>query len=180
MSFVMRDPVADLSEPDQKRVITIDRSRRFEPDSIMPSRVKGWKLEEEDPRSQQIGRLDLGAIKLESMLKPGETWIRLEEKRRRLKESGYIPLDAQIFRTLLDNTNMIPMHWKARLPGDRKILIHFDGSTLVHPDGGRNSFHLMWWGEPSGWDWGWKWLGDEQVPGSWADNERSAVLHPPL
>ena len=116
------------------RILPIDRSQPFDPVKFLG---QGWTIEEEDERSLVLTQLDLTEVRLEQMLKKGETSIKGEEKLRRLKEVGHIRLDAKIFQALWENQAFIPESWKGRA-------VYFDGTILRNPDGNRCVLYLYW------------------------------------
>lgn len=142
-------------------IISIDRGQPFNPVRFLD---EGWTIEEEDECSLVLTQVDLAKVRFEHMLKPGERYIKGEERLRRLKEAGYVRLDAAVFQMLWDNKELIPKSWK------KKGTVCFDGTVFRGgPFGDRCVFYLNWYSGQ--WDWYYRWLGDD-----WDVNEPSAVL----
>ncbi|MDQ5969271.1 MAG: hypothetical protein QG579_428 [Patescibacteria group bacterium] len=116
-------------------MITITRG--FNPTEFVGD---GWSIiyEETDHRSIALTELDLSKVELVTMLKGNETYITGEENLSRLKASGKIRLDLDIFLTLWRNQSLIPESWK------RKRMIFFDGMVLWRPNGERCILGLHW------------------------------------
>lgn len=147
-------------------VITINHGR-FNPKKFIED---GWFIlnDETDARSTALTGLDLIKVQLVTMLKDGETYIKGEEKLKRLKASDYIRLDADIFLTFWENQHRIPESWKEKVNGNIRR-IFFDGTVLLSPDGNRYVLFLYWRGGV--WNWSGHWLN-----GDWDDINPSAVL----
>ena len=122
-------------------LIPINRSTPFNPKKFIG---KGWTIEEEDTRSLALNELDLTKVSLETMLRPGESSVKGEEKLRRLKESNFIRLDAKILQTLWENNTAIPESWKEQV-------IFFDGTILCDSLCDRCIPSLYW--HNGKWDW---------------------------
>jgi hypothetical protein len=152
-----------IGEP---KVITINRGR-FNPTEFIG---RGWSIitEETDTRSTILTELDLTKVQQVTMLKDGETYVKGEEKLKRLKKSGNIRLDADIFHTLWENQHLIPESWKEKVNGNTRF-IYFDGTVLRYSGGRRSLLCLYWFG--GAWEWDVRWLGD-----GWDDDRPSAVL----
>ncbi len=149
----------------ESKIVKIDRSKPFDPVSFIG---KGWNIEEQDERSLALTELDLTKVQFKTILKDNEKIVEGEKKLRRLKEAGYIRLDARIFQTLWENQYLIPEKWKEKTE-DNIIFIYFDGTILRCPSGSRCVLSLCWLdGE---WDWGYSWL-----EGDWRVGGPSAVL----
>jgi len=138
-------------------ILVIDRTTPFNPAEFIGS---GWtiEIEEEDERSLALTEVDFSKIRLETMLKKGETSINGEEKLKRLKEAGHIRLDAKVFQTLWKDKTLIPESWKKKMNGNTTY-IFFDGTILRIPSSGRCVLCLCW--DDGGWRWGCYWLGDD-------------------
>lgn len=148
--------------------IVIDRSKRFNPAEFIGA---GWTIEEEDERSLALTELDITSVRLEHMLKSGEEWVKGEDKLTRLKDAGYVRLDAGIFLTLWQNQHLIPTSWK-ELTNGNTTFIYFDGTILRDSDGRRCVLCLCWRGGQ--WDWVVRWLDYR-----WRARRPSAVLARP-
>ncbi|MEQ1561616.1 MAG: hypothetical protein ABL899_02770 [Nitrospira sp.] len=150
----------------EPKVVAINRNR-FNPKKFIGD---GWSIlnDETDARSIALTELDLTKVQHVTMLKDGETYVKGEEKLKRLKASDYIRLDADIFLTLWENQHLIPESWKEKVNGNTRY-IFFDGTVLRH-SGGRRCVLCLCWG---GGQWGWRvyWLG-----GGWDGGDPSAVL----
>ncbi len=150
----------------EPKVITINRGR-FNPAEFIG---QGWSIitEETDTRSTTLTELDLTKVQQVTMLKDGETYVKGEEKLKRLKKSGNIRLDADIFHTLWENQHLIPESWKEKVGGNTRY-IFFDGTVLRLSDGSRYVLCLCWRGGAWGWDVRW-------LDRGWYDGSPSAVL----
>lgn len=137
-----------------------------------PSKFVGesWSIEskETDARSVALAELDLTKIQFVTMLKGNETSITGEEKLKRLKESNYIRLDADVFFTLWENQHLIPESWKEKVNENTRY-IFFDGTVLRRSDGDRCVLYLYW--RDGAWRWGVDWLDYD-----WSASRPSAVL----
>jgi len=80
----------------EPKIIPIDRTQPFDP---VKSLGQGWTIDEQDERSLALNQVDLANVRLEYMLKKDESWIKGEEKLKRLKKAGHIRLDAKVFQT---------------------------------------------------------------------------------
>lgn len=118
---------------------------------------QGWSIvaDETDARSLALTELDLTKVQQVTMLKDGETYVKGEEKLKRLKSSDYIRLDADIFLMLWENQHLIPESWKEKVNGNTRY-IYFDGTVLRGPSGGRYVLCLYWY--VGGWGWRVDWL----------------------
>lgn len=146
-------------------LLRIDRSKPFDPAEFI---VEGWSIAEEDERSLALTEIDLDQVRLEHMLKPGESWVKGEEKLTRLKDAGFVRLDARIFETLWADQSLIPEKWKEKTGGNITY-IFFDGTVLRSPGGRRCVLYLCWNGGQ--WRWDYRWLGR-----GWGVSGPSAVL----
>jgi len=131
-------------------LLSIDRTKPFNPAFFIIG--TGWSIDEEDQRSLSLTKVDLTKVRLETMLKSNENVITGgEEKLERLKEAGYIRLDAKILWTLWENQSLIPESWKEKINGN-VCFIYFDGTVLLSSDGFRYVLCLYWDGGE--WVWG--------------------------
>jgi hypothetical protein len=64
------------------------------------------------------------------MLRIGERYISSTERIRRIKEAGYIRLDAKIFQTVMENLHRVPNTWKEKMDG-KTMYINFDGTIFL-------------------------------------------------
>jgi len=166
-------------------ILPINRDQPFDPAKFIGE--EGWTIEEQDKRSLALRQLDLTKVRLEHMLREretdptggtireGETFIKGEEKLKRLKEAGHIRLDAKVFQTLWENQAFIPESWKG------KVSVYFDGTVLRTPAdpvghrpvwgpfGHRCVLCLSW--RAGQWHWAYVWLECE-----WCAEFFSAVL----
>jgi hypothetical protein len=140
-------------------IISIDRSRPFNPVEFIG---EGWSIVEEDERSLALTKVDISNIRLETMLKDGETQVKGEDKLLRLKASGHIRLDAKVFLALWENKEHIPESWGSRF-------VYFDGTVLRGLRDGRDVLYL--YRDGSGWHYNCHWLGYD-----WSASSPSAVL----
>lgn len=154
----------------EPKVIPITRGR-FNPLRFIEP---GWRIitEETDTRSVALSELDLTKVELQTMLSDGESYIKGEEKLKRLKESGKIRLDADIFFALWENQHLIPESWKEQVNGNTRF-IYFDGTVLRALKGPACIICLYW-------DEKWKWSLDWLESSHFMANTLSAVLTPPV
>jgi hypothetical protein len=153
-------------------ILQIDRSTPFDPVAFLGD---GWSIVEQDERSLALTEVDLSKINFETTLKDGERSVVGWEKFKRLKNAGYIRLDAKVFQTLLENQHLIPESWKEEF----KLMegfsmadvfrIYFDGTVLRDPSGDRYVIYMYW--DDGRWNTRLAWFGDE-----WSDITPSAVL----
>lgn len=150
----------------EPKTIAINRNR-FNPKKFIGD---GWSIlnDETDARSIALTELDLTKVQQVTMLLDGESYIKGEEKLKRLKASDYIRLDADIFLTLWENQHLIPESWKEKVNGNTRY-IFFDGTVLRDSGGDRYVLVLYWY--DGAWLWDVSWL----VRG-WLDDGPSAVL----
>lgn len=157
---------------DQSPIIKIDRSKSFDSfdSSFNFMYMKDIPIDEEDPRSLSITDLDLRSVCLETMLGGGEREIVGEEKLNRLKEAGYIRLDAKVLSALWKDKSRIPESWKRESGNGSRTIVFFDGTVFRNPQSGiRFVYGLLWVGEE--WLLPCLWLGDK-----FRDSNPSAVL----
>jgi hypothetical protein len=152
-------------EAERSTVIRIDRTESFDPVQFIHH--KGLEIEEQDERSIMLEEIDASAIVLESMLQ-GNIVISGNEHLKRLKQTGYIRLDARIFQTFWENQHFIPEHWKGTT--DYANHIFFDGTILRNQNG--RYVICMYWAE----DKKWKWTYCRLDLGGWNAKDLSAVL----
>lgn len=150
----------------EPKVITINRGR-FNPAEFIG---EGWSIvaEETDQRSVALTELDLTRVQHVTMLRDGETYVKGEEKLKRLKKDGRIRLDADVFHTLWENQHLIPESWKEPINGNTRF-VYFDGTVLRDSDGDRYVLYLCWL--DGQWYWLVTWLDFD-----WYDDSPSAVL----
>lgn len=150
----------------EPKVVAINRNR-FNPKKFIGA---GWSIlnDETDARSIALTELDLAKVQHVTMLKDGETYVKGEEKLKRLRASDYIRLDADIFLTLWENQHLIPESWKEKVNGNTRY-IYFDGTVLRDSDGCRFVLYLCWRG--GRWNWRVDWLDYD-----WLGSGPSAVL----
>ncbi|KKT18501.1 MAG: hypothetical protein UW02_C0030G0001 [Candidatus Nomurabacteria bacterium GW2011_GWB1_43_7] len=135
-------------------LLSIDRTKPFNPAFFIIG--TGWSIDEEDQRSLSLTKVDLTKVRLETMLKSNENVITGgEEKLERLKEAGYIRLDAKILWTLWENQSLIPESWKEKINGNIRF-IYFDGTVLQDSNGDRYVLYLDW--DDGKWSWNVYWL----------------------
>ena len=97
-----------------------------------------------------------------------DRWITGVERLERLKEAGYIRLDAKVFQTFWENKHCIPELWKEKVNGNTRY-IFFDGTVLRAPNGHRYVLILYW----SDGEWHWD---VARLSSSWSAGYPSAVL----
>ncbi len=160
-----KDVNESFDEGETSTVIRIDRTELFDPVKFIHH--KGLEIEEQDERSIMLEEIDTSAIALESMLQ-GNTVISGNEHLERLKQAGYIRLDARIFQTFWENQNLIPEHWKGTT--NYAYHIFFDG-TILRNQNGRYVICLYWTEDKK-----WKWTYCRLDIGGWNEKDLSAVL----
>ncbi|MDD4803838.1 MAG: hypothetical protein PHN69_01565 [Candidatus Pacebacteria bacterium] len=136
------------------KILKIDRTQPFDLKKFFGD---GWTIVEEDINSLKLTEFNLTKVQFKDMLKEGETSVNGEEKQKRLKEAGYVRLDAKVFQTLWENQELIPSSWKEPINGKTRY-IFFDGTVLSSPDSGRYVLCLYWL--DGGWCRGERWLGN--------------------
>lgn len=149
----------------ESRIIPIDRTAPFDPVKFISPE---WSIDEQDERALAITEVDFAKVRLVSMLKKRESFIKGEERLKRLKGVGNIRLDAKVFQTLWENQSLIPESWKEKTDGN-VTFIFFDGTVLRSPGGGRYVLYLYW--DDGRWGWYYSWLEDD-----WSVDDPSAVL----
>lgn len=148
MEAEVRKPInAVIAQP--SHIITIDRSKPFNPVQFTNFGEDWNVIEEQDERSLVINVLDLNKVHLVDCLKDGEDRIKGEERLKRLKKMGSIQLDAKILQTLFEKQELIPESW-------RQLYICFDGTVIRDPKGGRVILYMYW--EDDRWNWQCNWL----------------------
>ena len=143
----------------EPRIIPIDRSVSFDPVKLLG---QGWTVDEQDERSLSLNQVDLTRVRLEHMLEKDESWIKGEEKLKRLKKAGNIRLDAKVFQTLWENKALIPASWEKKTKGYTTFIL-FDGTILRYSGGYRYVLALYWVDDR--WNWGYDWLENGQNVG---------------
>jgi hypothetical protein len=108
-------------------IVKIDRSIPFDVTSFLGD---GWVVEEEDEWSLRLTEIHLNRVVFKTMLEPSEKFITGEKRLSRLKCLEYVRLDANILKTLLENSSLIPESFKDKI---------FDG-TVVSGGAGRERF----------------------------------------
>ena len=147
------------------KVLRIDRTELFDPVGFMDH--PGLTIEEQDQRSIMFEEIDPLEISLESMLQ-GETVIGGEEHLKRLKQKGYVRLDAKIFQALWENQQLIPESWKGTLHDPKYIF--FDG-TVLRNQYGRYVISIYWDKDKK-----WNWTYCRLDVGGWKAEDLSAVF----
>ena len=160
-----KDVNESVDEVETSTVIKIDRTELFDPVKFFHH--KGLEIEEQDERSIMLEEIDASAIVLESMLQ-GNAVISGNEHLKRLKQTGYVRLDARIFQTFWENQDRIPEHWKGTT--DDAYHIFFDGTVLRNQNG--RYVICMYWAE----DIKWKWTYCRLDLGGWNAKDLSAIL----
>ena len=143
------------------KLVGVDRSIPFKPVDFLG---KCWGVDEEDERALALPEIDLAAVRLETVLAPGEAPLHGEARLERLKQRGIVRLDAMVFHALWENQRLIPKHWQ-----DERSAILFDGTILYHLQA--NRYVLCLYSRESRWHWNTCWLGDKL-----SRNDFSAVL----
>ena len=123
--------------------IGINRLEKFDPATFMGD---GWTIEEEDERALTLAKIDLSQVQMVDLLKRSESNIKGEKKLKRLKEAGYICLDAKVFQTLWESKSLIPECWKEKVNGKTRS-VFFDGTVLRSPAGIRLVLFLSWFND---------------------------------
>lgn len=128
-------------------IITIDRSRPFNPVEFLGEGLAIWKgpvngdglsgEEDQDERSLALTEVNLADVKLVTMLNDGEDCVKGEEQLKRLKASGQIRLDAKFFQTLWENQHLVPESWKEHA-------VCCDGTLLRSTYGSCDTLRFYW------------------------------------
>ncbi len=108
-------------------------------------------IEEQDERSLALSEVDLNKIRLETVLREGETRITGEEILERLKAGGNILLDVGLLKALWWNKSRIPKSWKERRLDGNIRYIYFYGTILRSP-GGSRCVPCLYWGVDGRWE----------------------------
>lgn len=125
-----------------------------------PANGDDWPSEiEQDTRSVSLSEFDPTKVRLETMLRPGESSITGEKNLERLEEGAHVRLGANHFLALLENKSTIPESWKQKVDGKIRR-IYFDGTVLRSPEGRRSVLYLCW--SDDGWFWNAEWLGADR------------------
>jgi len=165
----------------ESRILVIDRSQPFDPVKFSG---RYWGIVEEDERSLALTEVDLAKVCLVHMLRDGETFVRGDEALRRLRETGYIRLDAKVLQTLLENQELIPESWKERVDGHVRS-IYFGGTELHDRSYHESTEFLREWLAMADWhyilslcwsDGQWEWHGCCLKSNHWGPITTYAVL----
>ena len=140
-------------DPFETRVLTIDRSSSFDPDTFI-NYDKGWRVvqQEDDQDSLALSLIAIKDIRLVNTRSKKNAHPNGEEELGRLK-TDYIRLDAGVLQALLENQDLIPDRWKGSLgPATR---ITFDGTILIDSSipRERRTLALYWDDKRLEWDW---------------------------
>ncbi len=112
---------------------------------------KSWKFSEEPgDRIEAPKAFDPKKVSLISALKPGESSVGGEDRRKRLLAMPGKRLGADAFLWYWENKSQIPEEWKDKV-------VTFDADVLVDPDGSRDVLFLYW--DDGAWNWHALWLG---------------------
>jgi hypothetical protein len=133
------------------KTIKIDRSLTFNPETFIG---KNWEIRRQNEKSLSIIEIDIDKIMLvtSSDQKKNHDGVEPECIEYSLKKEGYILLDVQILKTLLENNNLIPEKWKEKVNGEIQYII-FMGSILRHPFGWDKVLNLSYDEKKGGWEW---------------------------
>lgn len=105
---------------------------------------KGWKFgKKPNDRIETPKEFDSNKVKLISVLKPGETSVKGEERRNRLIALPEKKLGTNNFFWLWQDKSRIPEEWKKRDENGNVIYITFDADVLVNLYGDRCVLYLM-------------------------------------
>jgi len=106
---------------------------------------RDWRVTNSAPdvRTENLVEFDFEDVHLVTMLRQHEMSISGEEKQKRLKESHYILLDANVFLTIWYNKHCIPERWKKKLNGNTRYIV-FDGTIFRSPDNKYCVLRLYW------------------------------------
>jgi hypothetical protein len=160
-----KDVNESIEEAERPTIIRINRAELFDPVQFIHH--KGLEIDEQDERSIMLEEIDPSAIALESMLQ-GNTIISGNEHLKRLKQTGYIRLDAKIFQTFWENQHLIPEHWKGTM--NYANYIFFDGTVLRNQNG--KYVICLYWADSKKW----KWTYCRLDLGAWNVKDLSAIL----
>lgn len=131
-----KNPVQALA----RNTIAIDRSKKFDPKSFLSflsdhlndRQKKTYLVKEQDQKALLLKEIDLNGVILESGRLPEEKIAGIDACIDRLRYSGRILLDAQIFEALWQNQHLIPKSWQMpSLENGRSISIVFAGTLFA-------------------------------------------------
>jgi hypothetical protein len=165
---VDKDVNESIDVAERPTIIRINRTDLFDPVQFIHH--KGLEIDEQDERSIMLEEIDVSTIALESMLR-GNRIISGNEHLKRLKQTGYVRLDAKIFQTFWENQHLIPERWKGTK--DYANHIFFDGTVLRNQNG--KYVICMYWAESKKW----KWTYCRLDLGAWNSKDLSAILKVP-
>ncbi|MEX1026791.1 MAG: hypothetical protein WD049_02110 [Candidatus Paceibacterota bacterium] len=143
----------ELTAQQPDTIIRPDQLPPFDPESFIGP---GWTIDEDS--LIEMEELDLKEVKLVTMLRDDERYVRGGDHLHRLKAAGHRALTASVFRFLWENKHMIPESWK------ELGIVTFDGTVLRDRFGDRFVLYLRWRGG-IGWFWRVRWLARELATG---------------
>lgn len=111
--------------------IALTKINRYQPFDLASfvGENKAYNIIEEDEKALELEEIDLsGVLLMRASISPGTKYNRVsgEEHIKKLKELGYIRLDAAVFKTLWADEMLIPETWK-------EGRIYFDGTLIRGP-----------------------------------------------
>jgi len=115
-------------------ILRINRAKPFDPAKFG---FPGWKVHEQDEKSLLVTELVLDKIQFKRPVRDDDNCVSGPRKLRRIKDAGYIRLDAAMCQAFWENQRMIPDAWKDFGYGFSEHVC-FDGTILRQ--------------EPNGWD----------------------------
>lgn len=168
--FVSRSPLAAWSRRlaglfalfVREDVLLIDRSRPIDL-SVLGDFKQPFEyglvfdgIVEQDERALALKAVDLSKVRLATMRARREKHIDAVTRYERLKNSGLIRLDAQVFLVLWQNRERVPERFKRTMDGKTACIV-FDGTLFRFRVGQSSLFHrltlILFWSEGA-WHWG--------------------------
>lgn len=127
----------------QSRVVVVDRSHPLNLDSSKHF-GRGHLIVGEDYRATSLTEIDLNRVTLECGLLPGEEFVTLEERIKRLDALQLVRLDVGILLVLLDNQHLIPKRWQRKIGRlESSPRVYFEGTTLSNGKGERRVAYIF-------------------------------------
>ena len=131
-------------------ILQINRTVPFNPAALLGENWSSVEVDQ-DERSIVLTEVDLTKVRLETMLKDGESSVSGEEKLKRLISASFIRLDAKVFQTFWENKHFIPEEWKQPIRG-KMMGVYFYGTILRDGEDGF-VLYLYWNYDRDKWDW---------------------------
>jgi hypothetical protein len=116
-------------------IMKICRTPAFQLASLDAMFAYNFEVEGYEGRSMQIENFNLADLRLEVLVQGANlrvTDIRraTEDSLTRIRDAGYVFLDAQVAQMLLANPALFPSHWPETADSDSGACIRFDGTRF--------------------------------------------------